>query len=274
MGSDTPFDIAAFKHHLDTLYPNKIIDETYPVRPPAVAPEKGPTQGPVPTPPDVSTASPPVVARDNPPSGKPAAAHAEVASDATTSAASTAAAAHAEHLRIQRSFIADPDKMRGLLPLLLLNCDSNSDHSLDQSEITNGLKSAKLTDVQKDALTVMLSGFKAIHSEKAKTDTAGISDYDFAVLEKALDRKIDGDPIYNKEAIESIPKSLISGALASLAVTRGSSGKEKLLYAAGLAVTTLAVREGFLGVLQLFNANNGKYDAVQKDYLEFSHNYK
>jgi len=283
MGSDRPFDVAAFKQHLDQIYPDKIIDDTYPVRPPAFSAARSEpqpeSQSKPQAEPQFKPSSPPVVAQD----GAASARTVEVSATGSDSGPATVAesdplaaerAVRAEHLRVQKTFLADPSKMREILPALLLKCDTNSDHSLDQNEITNGLKNDKITGPESDALTVMLSGFKTIHSEHIKHDTQGISDFDFAVLEKALDRKIDGDPIYHKESIETIPKSLVSGALASMAVTKGAPGKEKLIYAGAMAVTNLALQEGFLGILQLFNANDGKYNDVQKAYLDFERSYK
>jgi len=301
MALESQADTATFKHFLDQVYHDKIIDDTYPVPPSAQASASASDQTRVPIPEQTSPPAPVEQSTtsvsswlDRPTSLKPTLLNPNsgpsdylalaINRNIPTSdhgAVTIAAGAPktgdgqraADHLQAQKALMADPLKMLDMLPDLLIQCDTNHDNQIDKAEIAAGLKKTDLPTSQLELLNVLNKGFEVIHQKEDHDSNPGINKFDMEVLARAMNSNLGIDPIYGHEAINSIPKSAASGLMASLYVAKKMDPKDRWLAVGIMTVGSVLLQEAFLGLNHLFHGNDSKYNEVRKNYLALQANY-
>jgi hypothetical protein len=174
----------------------------------------------------------------------------------------------------QEALLADPASMRKLFPTLLKDVGLGPNDYLDMAEIDKELQNEKLSQADKNFLTVLKKGYKefSVTVKGTDEDSDGVSADSLAIINKALNRKLAEDPIYTQTAKSDIWGSLLQGALLVSAYTKGNLW-ERLAGAAGGAIINLALYEGADLLADKIGIYDGRYDSVEKDYKSFAANY-
>ncbi|MBS1994972.1 MAG: hypothetical protein JSS86_01620, partial [Cyanobacteria bacterium SZAS LIN-2] len=216
MPQDTVFDQAQFKSHLDTIYKNQIIDDTYPQRPQTKDSSPAP-QGETPAADDSANAVLPRVTitnRSDSPTDylnqatdslRPIAPVAPIPVPHTTDAAQTTPTKsesvtdivedrQARDLAAQKALLAHPEEMRRLFPEMSKAFDTDANESLNLNEINKGLGQHSLNDLQRNYLTVLKNAYGTFHDVPRHGDDPGIEKFDMAKIDRAMNPKLDEDP--------------------------------------------------------------------------------
>jgi len=174
-----------------------------------------------------------------------------------------------EHLIAQKALMADPGALRRLLPELLVQADGNGDEELDRGEIDHALLRTDLPAQNREALNLFKNSFADFKPSVDKSPgliQSGISDFDLAVLEKAMNRQIDHDPLYRHQLLRGIPRGLTNGAVVGLYSARNLPLWQRLAEGALFAVGGLVLDESMVFSNHYFFQNSSAYDRIQKDY--------
>jgi hypothetical protein len=175
----------------------------------------------------------------------------------------------------QEALLADPAEMRKLFPTLLKDIGLAPNDYLDMAEIDKELQNEKLSQADKNFLTVLKKGYKefSVTVKGTDEDSDGVSADSLAIINKALNRKLAEDPIYTQTAKSDILGSLLQGAILVSAYTKGNVW-ERLAGAAGGAVINLALYEGGDWIADKIGIYDDRYDTVEKDFKSFRSNYE
>jgi hypothetical protein len=173
----------------------------------------------------------------------------------------------------QEALLADPSEMRQWFPTLLKDVTLNNNDHLDMAEIDKGLQNAKLSEAERNFLTVLKSGYEKLSlTEKGQVDSAGVSAFSLAVIDKALDRKLSEDPLYSEQARSDIFGGVISGAVLGYSYTKGTA-KERALGALAGSIVLTGLYEAVDFGNKEFGFYDNTYDTVEKNYKTFTEDF-
>jgi hypothetical protein len=141
-----------------------------------------------------------------PPAASPAgtAKRAEAPAQTDATAASPADPEAARNKLAQEALLADPAQMRKVFPVVLQDMGLKENAYLDMSAIDLGLHNSKLSQSDKNFLTVLKAGYKEFSQtptemSKLQDDGSGVSAKSLTILDKAINRDIADDPIQKND---------------------------------------------------------------------------
>lgn len=256
MPADIAFDQAQFQSHLDDIFRDRIIDETYP--PPPTARSETPL---LPRPASVGDRAAGIL---------PALTIVRPQTDIALADESAGVRAARDHAT-QKELLAHPQELRRLFPEMLRTFDSNHHGYLDLQDIESGLGRASLTDLQRNYLTVLKNGYSGILRDSSKF-VPGIQEYDLARLEKAMNRGLPEDPIWARQSRVDLPATILFGAIVSAAPSLNLVMKHPVTFGA-VYLGFLALGEAGLLYNHLSGRNDGAYDDIERKYRAFVNAY-
>ncbi|MBS1991204.1 MAG: hypothetical protein JSS86_01615 [Cyanobacteria bacterium SZAS LIN-2] len=274
MTVDIVFEPAQFKKHLDDIYRDKIISDTYFQRPnsrtetlklSAIAKSDEGAGGLLPS---LTIAESqgltPDFDMDRYYRGRQTRPGAESQTD-------IAKAQELRDLSAQKELLAHPGELRRLFPEMLKEFDLTHQGYLDRHDIAKGLARGSLTDLQRNYLTVLRNGYDGILRDSKKF-APGIQEYDLARIEKAMNRSLPEDPIWAEQARVTLPTASLISAVAVSAISVRLAMKNPVIYA-GSILGVLAFGEACVLYNHLAGRYNKEYDNIEQRYRRFVDHY-
>jgi hypothetical protein len=173
----------------------------------------------------------------------------------------------------EEALLANPAEMRRQFPDLLKVLDKNHDGKLNQAEVFAQTNTASLSVSQRAFLAILQKGYGDLSRGFGQLPGNGCINNDcLAVVDKAINRNINDDPLFANRAIFNLGTSVLSGAAIGLIKTEGN-GKAKLAGAATTALEMTTTSEGELLIKKWNGDEDRDYDLVKERYLSFKNKW-
>jgi len=178
-----------------------------------------------------------------------------------------------KQLADQQYLLAHTGEMRKLWTQTYSDVSTNKNGHLDKYEIDKGLSNKSLPEVEHNFLVVLKKGYAQLSlTALAESDEDGVSAKSLQVLDKAMNRTLNEDPIYKARVFADVGVGVGVGLIAML--RQPGNLKDKGLYGLGAFGVATLVGEGRDLLMKLTGGFDRQYDVVQNSYLSFVKDYR
>jgi hypothetical protein len=143
----------------------------------------------------------------------------------------------------EEALSANPAEMRRLFPLVYGHVSLNHNEHLDTAEIDKGLANPSLAQNEKDFLALLKDGYQVLSLDySGDADKNGVSANSLAIIDRAMNPKLNENPLYKSKAIGSLASGLAFG-VSTAVYDKGEDAKTRLIDGGLTALASVAALE-------------------------------
>jgi len=182
-----------------------------------------------------------------------------------------ALAQHEKELAAQDYLLQHPDQMRKLWKTTYDDVTVNKNGHIDMYEIDQGLAKKSLPEAERNFLAILKQGYLQLsYDVQGGVDKDGVSAKSLLMIDKAMNRSLNEDPVYKDHAMGDIAAGALYGLWAS---RTGTDAKTKLTKGLlGFATVTAAFELKDL-LVKYTGGYDETYDKVKLSYSSFVKDY-